>query len=379
MGLKTLIFVCFTTLLINEIGADLVPVLMWQNVKSVEEVPSISHVSPDTFKEILLQRINNNKPHIVIFKEVTLSPEDFSHNKEVTFPHLSQISKIAQVTYYPSVENPLSAVSSLPLSSTEVDLKEVLLNANVPEDKILIVDLNDVQEEENRNAMLRRHDVAITDIYNNLVKKHDNVLAILTGESSSWVAPNDVTTHRRAKRADNPKLKGTQSATGVLIHLLKGTFKDNNNNVEFDVSSVTIDETKITATLDNLQKLTMDFSEKNGYWYITKITYGATEFKSEIYASRGFSYACDLTLKSGTNTLQLDEFQIQVQTGVDIAKFGDAYYCVGFTSIPIWSGIFVTFLLLIILTIGLTMIMDIKTMDRFDDPKGKTIIVTANE
>jgi V-type H+-transporting ATPase S1 subunit len=28
---------------------------------------------------------------------------------------------------------------------------------------------------------------------------------------------------------------------------------------------------------------------------------------------------------------------------------------------------------------GLGMIMDIKTMDRFDDPKGKTITITATE
>ena len=60
-------------------------------------------------------------------------------------------------------------------------------------------------------------------------------------------------------------------------------------------------------------------------------------------------------------------------------SFGDAYDCVGFTSIPIWSGLFVTAILLFIITFGLTMMMDIKTMDRFDDPKGKTITVTASE
>lgn len=60
-------------------------------------------------------------------------------------------------------------------------------------------------------------------------------------------------------------------------------------------------------------------------------------------------------------------------------KFGDAYDCVGFTTGPIWSGIFVTFILALIMTFGLCMIMDIKTMDRFDDPKGKTISINASE
>lgn len=40
---------------------------------------------------------------------------------------------------------------------------------------------------------------------------------------------------------------------------------------------------------------------------------------------------------------------------------------------------FITFMLLIILTYGITFIMDIRTMDRFDDPKGKTITINASE
>lgn len=59
--------------------------------------------------------------------------------------------------------------------------------------------------------------------------------------------------------------------------------------------------------------------------------------------------------------------------------FGDAYDCVGFTTAPIWSGLFVTFILVLIMTFGLTMMMEIKTMDRFDDPKGKTITVNVSE
>lgn len=61
------------------------------------------------------------------------------------------------------------------------------------------------------------------------------------------------------------------------------------------------------------------------------------------------------------------------------SMFDDPYNCVGFTTIPIWSGLFVTFILLLIMTFGLTMMMDIKTMDRFDDAKGKTITINTSE
>lgn len=57
----------------------------------------------------------------------------------------------------------------------------------------------------------------------------------------------------------------------------------------------------------------------------------------------------------------------------------DSFNCVGFFSAPIWSGLFVVFILLAITFYGIIMMMDIRTMDRFDDPKGKTITINASE
>lgn len=55
--------------------------------------------------------------------------------------------------------------------------------------------------------------------------------------------------------------------------------------------------------------------------------------------------------------------------------FGPAWDCVGFFTVPIWAGLLTTLLLLLIPCIGLYMLSDIKTMDRFDDPKGQPIMV----
>jgi len=60
-------------------------------------------------------------------------------------------------------------------------------------------------------------------------------------------------------------------------------------------------------------------------------------------------------------------------------KFGRSYDCVGFFSIGILSGWFITILLLGLLTWGIKMVMNVNTMDRFDDPKGKTITVNATD
>lgn len=58
-------------------------------------------------------------------------------------------------------------------------------------------------------------------------------------------------------------------------------------------------------------------------------------------------------------------------------KFGPCNDCTGFFSPAIWGALFVIIILVSILFYGLSSMMEIRTMDRFDDPKGKTIIINA--
>ncbi|XP_037800622.1 uncharacterized protein LOC119595583 [Penaeus monodon] len=60
-------------------------------------------------------------------------------------------------------------------------------------------------------------------------------------------------------------------------------------------------------------------------------------------------------------------------------KFSGSWDCVGFFTVPIWCALLVTLLLLFILFSGMYMLGDIKTMDRFDDPKGKPIMVATTD
>jgi len=46
-----------------------------------------------------------------------------------------------------------------------------------------------------------------------------------------------------------------------------------------------------------------------------------------------------------------------------------------FMTIPIFSGLMVTTLMLIILAIGVNAISEIKSNSRFDDPKGKALVI----
>ncbi|XP_057574434.1 V-type proton ATPase subunit S1 [Hippopotamus amphibius kiboko] len=68
-------------------------------------------------------------------------------------------------------------------------------------------------------------------------------------------------------------------------------------------------------------------------------------------------------------------FQIQA-FNVTGEQFSYASDCAGFFSPGIWMGLLTSLFMLFIFTYGLHMILSLKTMDRFDDHKGPTIVLT---
>lgn len=124
-----------------------------------------------------------------------------------------------------------------------------------------------------------------------------------------------------------------------------------------------------------------------GTWYAYQMFVNEVRYLSidPVSAYKGKSFGCgDLHLSNGKKDLRITGFQLQALfvPGPEetLDKFSDFHNdCVGFFSPAIWGALFVVILFVFILSIGLTMMMDIKTMDRFDDPKGKTITVNAQE
>lgn len=146
---------------------------------------------------------------------------------------------------------------------------------------------------------------------------------------------------------------------------------------------------KITfSDIENIGSLILEFffSIKSiGYYSWKRVHYENNnqgddlETKQNIYFPFNFSYHCSQKTIFSSNSVYLNITDVQLQIDSRNGTFSDAYDCVGFTTIPIWSGIFVTGILALIMVWALTMIMDIRTMDRFDDPKGKTITISAVE
>ncbi|XP_051516386.1 V-type proton ATPase subunit S1-like [Myxocyprinus asiaticus] len=111
-----------------------------------------------------------------------------------------------------------------------------------------------------------------------------------------------------------------------------------------------------------------------------------------IYAPAEYSYRCESvsssrypqlsphSAKDNANEWQIsfDDFQIQ---GFNVAgkDFSYANDCAGFFTPGIWMGLVTSLLMVLVLTYGLHMIMQLRTMDRFDDPKGPAISVPQTE
>ncbi|XP_058499619.1 ATPase H+ transporting accessory protein 1a [Solea solea] len=121
----------------------------------------------------------------------------------------------------------------------------------------------------------------------------------------------------------------------------------------------------------------------------TKATFNGSR---NIYAPAEFSYRCESvtnfrwpllvprSAKDPANQwrVSFEDFQIQ-GFNVSGGEFSYASDCSGFFSPGIWMGLMTSLLMVLVLTYGLHMIMQLHTMDRFDDPKGPAISVPQTE
>ncbi|XP_078101656.1 ATPase H+ transporting accessory protein 1a [Sander vitreus] len=121
----------------------------------------------------------------------------------------------------------------------------------------------------------------------------------------------------------------------------------------------------------------------------TKATFNGSR---NVYAPAEYSYRCEsvtsfrwplLVPRSSKDPanqwrVSFKDFQIQ---GFNLSgsEFSYASDCAGFFSPGIWMGLMTSLLMVLVLTYGLHMIMQLRTMDRFDDPKGPAISVPQTE
>lgn len=392
------LFITFTTLL-NGIFAQTVPVLTWKNFdgQSHQLIPSLKIQDESLFQQQIADLTDQFNAKTIVLTVDSYRPEYFKI-KLGEQQCYSDIASFPNKYYAPSVINPIRSLRRLNQTSIDVDvLADNELSESVNNEKIIFINIPRQENDQSRAAYdcrINRIAAALNEQYQN-----EHVVFILTAQRS-----DEKIISRKVRQApattDNKADTQPQkfyNDTNLLVYIDKLTKKPKDakqDETEFDVDSFSVSNINETGKSLNINikggdiNIALTLAEWGSYWMLTEVTINEKRalVSDEIYGMNGGSYHCAPRIKLIATEnkdfvfIGIKGLQIQLNFGKEpLQGFGPPHDCVGFTSAPIWAGLFIIFLLLIILATGLSWIMDIRTMDRFDDPKGKTITVSATD
>jgi len=361
-----------------------------------KEVPALARISADEFKDIVMQKLKK-KPVVVVFAEESLSVEDFSWQDEAgegAFPNLENISSESDgLTYLPFVHAPLRAFHHhLPMQGQNWHNVKLapngLLSDAAMNETLLFLNLDDATSSEDRPGLLKRHDALISQVYRKLAEQHGDVLAIYTAHHSSWQSGEETLTRRvrRLLATDAPENEEVYSGNRTLLYAPTIIVTIGVDSYTLENGTSVGDEELIIRFPENITVIfTFENVSSPGYWSLLEVNVTISDvthvFKDmKVGAPLQFSYHCsqEVVFVENNNKFNISS-DFQVQPYLEERRFGAAYDCVYFFTAAIWSGLFVCTIFSIIMIFGLVMMMDIKTMDMFDDPKGKTITINTSE
>ena len=164
----------------------------------------------------------------------------------------------------------------------------------------------------------------------------------------------------------------------IFVFALFQPLKTNSFNVSFDEMTETIygaywQVRSIVVDVGNGEPRTVEPA-----WFIAPLK---------------FSYHCDAppmtswvdkAKKNPKPTVSVSFITVQAEGWLPKpAKSGDVKFsypcdCVGFFTSAIWSGLVVSVIYLVIIALGITMLVNLETMDRFEDPKGQQLKIQAS-
>lgn len=147
--------------------------------------------------------------------------------------------------------------------------------------------------------------------------------------------------------------------------------------------------TRISATIplnNSKDKVSLRFKLpwSSGYWTLASIEVEDPNLKSytllvnkNLKAARNFSYHCagEVVFRDVINQVELTLFDLQVQPDSQNNRFSDAYDCISFITVPIWSGLFIVSILTIGLGLGLSALDNIKITHGCENIKLKDLCI----
>lgn len=403
--------------------------LIWNARQAQEGLPAVSalqHINYATFQAKYLAPF---KPkNILLFLQDALSVEDLSsHSSELH--HLSTWMESSHSLYLPNVEDPAHLAHDLPSHGYNV----VVLEPGVPsagldlktQDKnLVVVKLPSTITNPSRRRALQKADEVMENVISKIGAQREFTV-IFTGLKPSVEEHSEQYEERirvaRSLQATSDNVMGFHNASCSLVYLRnstvitrynktdsvdividesKATYEDT-GNCQSDVASILIKYQDITYldVVHSKVSFSYNFVKGNGQWSLKSVD---GSFDNKVINFKpvntdisgiplGMSYSCGqkvyLYHKVNSTDPSIDNPEVyeMILNGVQMepftykGQFNGAWDCVGFFTVSIWVSLLATALMVVVLSIGLYMLSDIKTMDRFDDPKGTPIIVPTSE
>lgn len=413
-----------------------VPLLIWSS-ESLPPVasPAAGHItSSSELGAFLSSPLGSGTHTVLLFLQDKLSQDDFTvyggvyGNKEDSAFKNIEAALQSHSVVFPAME--WTGPSAVPaLLEEKLGVAPALvapdslpdLDSSVNNNNLLLLSLPYCGQDKPCREVLRENDETIGKILKTLETKNVPYIAIFTGlqpsrviaEASLSEAPLGRSLLQAPTTAPQVKPPITYSPLGTPCIMLWAQ----NLNVSFtatgewtdlfpevpSLSGSSCNATNSVLVLTYSGGITLSFFMSQRLYKVSArnwFTLDAVQLRQNgvtasfssrsIYAPAEYSYHCQsvnsvrdalLTPTNGNNTWRVNfvDFQIQGFSLNNGTNFSYASDCAGFFTPGIWMGLLTSLLMLWILVYGLHMILQLNTMDRFDDPKGPCISVPQTE
>ncbi|GAB1601390.1 V-type proton ATPase subunit S1-like [Argonauta hians] len=420
------VFVILLITLVPILAADS-PALIWSPSRPMTDLPKAfmgNKVSAGSFHSDYLLPLSKESRSVIIFLQDKLGLNHLSQYGDIykhsgdggVFRNVKRFMEESFSTNLASVNNPMAAVEGLKKkfldSFVEVHnpLKIASMKLSTDKSHLFLVHLPNLLGASNEAVLLRHNDNLIAKTLKDLTERGFQYSAVLTGMGTD---KEDAESNYLGRHLLQMKEPSGQNSTPIYlpystcpfyaegISLIVANGPKNQTRIPFtNLTSHNASCTKTSASYTfTLQSVTppltanfiLDISANSSNWNVDEFSveyelngtaYNVNLKTQNIYAPKVFSYHCTKVVllqtnaTSGKNTnVEFLGLQVQPFDGRNGTFTNNVWDCTGFFTIGIWMGLISTLILGIILAFGLCMITDIKTMDRFDDPKGKMFSV----
>ncbi|KAJ0036346.1 hypothetical protein NQD34_005023 [Periophthalmus magnuspinnatus] len=413
-----------------------VPLLIWSS-DSLAPVPSSAagHItSLSELRTYLSSTLGSGAHTVLLFLQEKLSQDDFTvyggvygNKEDSAFKNLEVNIHFSQSAVFPALEwSSSSSVPSIleqvfgvsPLLLSPDALDDLKMDASV--NNLLLISLPYCSQNKHCREELRTNDDVIGRVLKTLEAKNVPYTAMFTGlqpsrviEESSFSAPVGRSLLQAPPPAPAVQAPIIFNSSGNPCIMLWAQ----NLNVSFSPTAAWTDLYTLTPTLSGSLcnetnavlvltyngGITLSFFMSQRFFPVSARRWFSLDsvqlrqnavtaaFSSRnIYAPAEYSYHCQFVSSfrdpllipannNGSWRLNFVDFQIQGFGLNNGTNFSYASDCAGFFTGAIWMGLITSLIMLFIFVYGLHMILQLNTMDRFDDPKGPSISVPQTE